>query len=226
MTIEFQDVLQANVVLPGVGLLSQPNQQDEFAGSVGGELVKEVMSPPPPFLANPASGQETGLLLKLPRNRIQLLLTPARSSIEREYPAVIEDLDRLAEVASRAIELTSLEGQSPLAYGFNIELVYRPMVAQSSERYLAKRLFRHQQYGIKEWALAGGGGKLSFEGADARWNFTVEPRANDPSGRKVFLSLNLHKDRQEVPSREEIVASLRDIWNRSRTFAIQLDASA
>ena len=225
MAVDFQDVLKANLVLVGVVLLSEQDQQDEFAASMETEIAKEFIGPPPPFLGGPASGQETGLILNLPRDRIQLMSTPSRSTIERQYPSTFDDLDRLADVAGCAISLTDLSGQSPIAYGFNVQLVYRPTEEKPAERYIAERLFPQQQFCIEDWTLVGGGGNLSFEGNNARWNVTVEPRANDPSGRRVHLSLNLHRNRQVTPSREEISRSLQDIWNRSREFASHLDAS-
>ena len=225
MPIEFQDVLGVNLVLLGVVLLGEPTQQDQFTDSIDAEIVKEFIGTPPPIPGGPPNPQEPGLVLDLPRDRIQLISTPSRSQIQRQYPTGLDDLERVAEVASRAIDLTDLSGQSPRAFGFNIQLAYRPTEDKPAERYIAERLFLRQQFGIEGWTLIGGGGNLSFEGHDARWNITIEPRANDPSGRKVYLSLNLHRDTQEVPSRQDIVVSLQDIWNRSREFVTQLDKS-
>ena len=228
MPIELQDVLKTNVVLLGVVLLGEQQQRDKFAELVGTEITSEVLIsgsiPPRPTIGSPANVPETGLVLSLHRDRVQLVSAPSRSSIERQYPT-FDDLERLAEVAGYAIDLTDLGEQTPIAFGFNVDLIYRQTEEKSSERYIAERLFPHQRFGIEEWTLVGGGGKLSFEGNGARWNFTVEPRANDPSGRRVYLSLNLHRDRQHVPNREEILVSLQEIWDRSRDFATQFDTS-
>ena len=216
------------MVLVGVVLLSEQHQRDRFADLIDTEISTEMLVgssvPPRPTIGSPVNVGETGLKLDLDRDRIQLVSVPSRSSIERQFPT-FGDLERLADVAGYAIDLTDLQGQTPVAFGFNIELVYRQTEEKPAERYIAERLFFHQRLGIEEWTLVGGGGKLSFEGNDARWNFTVEPRANDPSGQRVYLSLNLHRDRQQVPDREEILVSLQEIWNRSQEFAIQLDKS-
>ena len=235
MPIELEDVLKANVVLLGVALLGEQHQRDKFAGLVGTEIISETLIssemlisgavPLRPTIGSPTNVAETGLVLNLHRDRIQLISAPSRTSIERQYPT-FDDLERLAEVGGYAIDLTDLRGQTPIVFGFNIEAVYRQTEETPSERYLAERLFSHRRFGIEEWSLVGGGGKLSFEGNDGRWTFTVEPRGNDPSGRRVYLSLNLHRDRQQAPNREGILISLQEMWRRSQDFATQLDASA
>lgn len=228
MPIEFEDVLKANVVMVGVVLLGDQQQREKFVDLVETEVISEMLVggsiPPQPTVGTPANAAETGLVLRLRRDRIQVVSAASRTLLERQYPT-FEDLKRLAEIAGHAIDLTDLEGQAPTAFGFNIELVYRQSEDKSSEKYIAERLFSHQRFGIEEWILVGGGGKLSFEANGARWNFTVEPRANDVSARRVYLSLNLHRDRQHVPNREEILSSLQEVWERSRDFAIQLDGS-
>ena len=229
MSIEFQDVLKASVVLAGVVLLGDQHQRDNFADLVDTEIMSETVvtgpATPAALPGIPASATETGFVMTLPKDRIQLVSGASRTSIDRQYPT-LEDLERLAKVAGHAIEVTNLEGQVPIAYGFNIELIYRQTEEKPSEQYIAERLFPNHQFGIEDWTLVGGGGKLSFEGNDARWNFAVEPRANDASGRRVFLSLNLHRNKQQIPNSDEILDSLHEIWKRSHDFAKQLDKSS
>ena len=223
MPIDIQDVLKVNVVLAGTSLLSEPHQQEAFANWTDTEVVKSVGVGPLPVPALIGNFPENEFTFTLPRDRIELVSQQAQSAVEREYPTTIGDLDRLVEVTSQAIDLTGPSEQSPDAYGFNIQLVYLPTVEEPSGKYLAKRLFR--QFDLAGWALTGGSGQLSFTTDGTQYNFIVESRGKDPMNRKVFLSLNLHKDRQEMPSRNDIEVSLRDIWVRSEQFANQLDAS-
>ena len=225
MAIEFQEVLNTGVVLAGVALLGEEQQRDKFADAVQSETHWElIVQEPQPGIGGPTNVGETGVALHLLKDRIRLISTSSRASIDRQYP-LLDDLVRLAEVAGHAIDHTSFEGQTLIAIGFNIQLIYRPSEETPSERYIADRLFSHRCFANEEWALVGGGGKLSFEGQGARWNFTVEPRANDSSSRRIFLSLNMHRDTQQIPNREEILSSLQEVWNRSRDFAVQLDTS-
>ena len=228
MSIEFQDVPKVSIVLAGIVLLGEEQQRADFADLVDTEITSEMVIsgpvPPSPTPGSPVNVAEAGMVLTLHRDRIQIVSAPSRTAIERQYPTN-SDLERLADVAEHAIQATDLQGQQQVAYGFNIELIYRQDEEVPSERYIAERLYSNRQFAIEDWPLVGGGGKLSFEGNNARWNFTVEPRANDASGRRVYLSLNLHRDSQKVPGRDEILSSIREIWERSRNFAIHLDES-
>lgn len=224
MPINIQDILKINIVLGGVRLLPEPHQHDAFIASIDTDVVarQPVMALPAGF---PGGFQEADeLTFALPKDRIELSCQPSQSVAEREYPATIDDLDRLAEITSQAIALTEPTGQTPVAYGFNIQMVYLTSAEEPSGEYLAKRLFR--QLDLGKWSLTGGSGHLSFRASsDALYNFTVEPRFKDPVSQKVFLSLNLHKDRPEMPDQDELVISLRDIWVRCQQFATQLDGS-
>ena len=229
MPIKIPDVLKTGVVLAGVVLLGESGQRDKFAELVATETISEMLIPTPgapPSIASPSTVGETGLVIDLHKDRIQLVSTPLplRTSIERQYPSP-DDLERLADVANYAIQVTDLKGQVPTAVGFNIDLVYRQTEDKASETYIGERLFSNERLGIKDWTMVGGGGKISFEGNGARWNFTVEPRANDTSHRNVYLSLNRHKDGQQVPNRDDILLVLQEVWKRSHEFASQLDTS-
>ena len=225
MPIEFQDVLKTNLVLVGARLLNEQFERDTFVSMVGTDVDVEpiIQSPvlPLPVVGNPTSA-EAGLSLVLRRDRIRVDSLPARTHIEQEYPQR-EGLERLADLVWLAIDLTNMETQALTAFGFNIERVYRCAGEESSEMYLAKRLIPHLQGSLEGLTLAGGACKLSFASDGAQWNFVVEPRANDPTNRKVFLSLNLHRGRPQAPSREEIHDSFHQIWDRSEELAARLD---
>lgn len=228
MPIEFQEVLKANVVMAGVALLGEEDQRAQFISLVETEAVSEVLIGGPipggAVVVSPPTLSETGLVITLPRDRIKLMSVQSRTAIERDYPST-DDLERLAEVTWHAIESMGSSGTQPTAFGFNIELIYHPEEIKTSAKYVAELLFSNKSFNIEGWNLVGGGGKLTFEGNGALWNFTLEPRANDQSGRRVFLSLNLHRNEQRFPNREEIVRSLNEIWEHSRTFATLLDTS-
>ena len=225
MPIEFQDVLKTTLVLVGARLLNEQVERDAFVSTVGTDVDVEpiIQGPvlPLPVGGNPTSA-EAGLSLVLRRDRIRVDSLPARTHIEQEYPQR-EGLEPLTDLMGLAIELTNMETQALTAFGFNIERVYRHAGEESSEMYLAKRLVPHLQGSLEGLTLASGACKISFASDGARWNFVVEPRANDPTNRKVFLSLNLHRSRPQAPSREEVRDSLHQIWDWSEEFARQLD---
>ena len=228
MPIESQDMLKINIVLVGVALLAEQEQQDSFANAVGTEMDLETIVSgrlfPLPGIGGPAGG-ETGWSMRLRRDRIRIDSLSSRTTIEKEYPES-DNLERLADITGRAISLTDLEGQALTAFGFNVESVYRPASDESSAEYLAKRLFPNQQGAIDGCVMTGGAGQLTFEGGGAKWTITMGPRANDPSGRRVFLGFNLHRDSEQMPDQQEILRSLEQVWKCSLDFAAQLDAKA
>lgn len=218
MPIEFLDALRANIVLVGITLLGEQPRRDIFAEMVDTEIdLQQVASG-----ILPLAPGETGLSIQLRKDHIRIDSLPSRTVIEKEYPA-FDDLERLAEIAGYAISLTNLEEQTLTAFGFNLDLVYRPGGEESAASYLAERLFPHQGSALEGCALVAGVGRLVFKGADGQWMFTIEPRGNDPSARRVFLGLNLHKDEPRIPSQEEILGSLQQAWRHLRDFATQLD---
>ena len=219
MSVTIQDVLKANVVLVGVGLLNYPDEVERFRSAVDTDVSVTGSG----FILDAQSSiAQPGRTLNLNRDRIVLELSQVRSSIEREYPSE-EDLGRLAEVARHAISATELEGTSPRAFGYNIELIYDQDSGQSAFSYLAERLFTDNLFLDLGWQLSGGTGKLMFDMDGKRCNVTVEPRFNDVAATKVFFSLNLHHDEQRIPNGDEIKDSLREIWDQAHIFANHLD---
>ena len=228
MPITFGDVLKANIVLLGVALLGEQRQRDKFIGAMSTEVdITPVIggSLSPLSVIGAPIGGETGLTMHLRKDHIRIDSLPSRTLIEKEYPT-LDDLNRLADIVSDAISLTDTENQALTAFGFNMDIVYLPEGGEPAAKYLAERLFPHQRSAVEGCVLTGGIGRLSYEGGDTKWNFIVEPRGNDPSGQRVFLSLNLHRDRQQLPDRVEILESLRETWNRLQDYANQLDREA
>ena len=71
----------------------------------------------------------------------------------------------------------------------------------------------------------GGTGRLVFDGDGAQWTVAVEPRFNDETAKRIFLSLNLHRVEQRLPSTSEVETSFREVWNQAHSFATRLDES-
>ena len=222
MAATLLDVVTANLVLVGVGLLNQQAEIDKFTGEINSEARLELG-----LVANIPSGlTEPSRTLRLNRERISLELSSARSTIAREYPSPGgEDLDHLAEVAALAISCTDLTEQNLQSFGYNIETVFDQDTGQPSIRYLGERLFGPAKLGDGAWNFIGGTGSLVFGGQDGRRTFGVETRFGDQTTTRVFLRLNLHKDEQSLPSESQMKDSLRQIWREAEAFMGQLDRS-
>lgn len=222
MTIALQDVLKTNIVLAGVQLLKEPHQRDAFADAVGEEVEPEIILSGA-ALSLPLVSPESGFAIPLRKERTRVESLPSRTIIEQSYP-VLESLERLAEVAAHAINLTNQDDPQTLtAFGINTDMVYRHSEEMPSEQYVAEKLFPHQRFFFDDLSLAFGLGRFSYTSEDTQWNFGLEPRANDSTSRKVFMSLNLHVDRQQAPDQEEILGLFRQAWDRSWDLAKRLD---
>lgn len=220
MAINIQDVVSANLVLVGIGLLNTPEELEDFREGID---ATEIVSRSSLALTGPLSDNaETGRTFALERERIVLEISSSRSSIERAYP-LKGDLERLANVAGHAIAKTDLQGKSPRAFGFNLELVYDQTSEWPSVRYLAERLFSGVPPGNEGWQLFGGMGRLIFKDGDKFWTVKLEPRFNEHDTTKILLSINLHRNEQRLPDKGEIRDSLCETWDQAHEFAVRLD---
>ncbi len=227
MSVQIQDILTANLVLLDLPLLTEQSERNAFADAVISEITTERVVPgptPPPMPEIPPNLPEQGLVLNLNKDRIAILTSSNRTAIERQYPQYT-DLDRLAEVAGHAFRFTNLGERVPSSFGYNIDLVYAHSSSLPSRSYLAERLYAGKIFGSEGWNLVGGTGRLFFEEAGAQWVATIEPRANDTTGKRVFLSLNLHRSDRRLPSQPEILYSLQHVWGHALAFVDRLDES-
>lgn len=220
MAVEVQDVLKANFVLVGVGLVTKPEELDAFRDAVD----TEVEIGPNLFLGGSLPSIEAGGTVTLNRDRIVLNLSSSGSTIAREYPSR-DDLARLAEVAGYAIAETDLGDRLPRAFGYNIELVYDQDSGLSAVQYLGDRLFAAEISGHEGWQLIGGAGRLIFDEGGKPRNITIEPRFDDRAPTKIFMSLNVHENEQRLPNEDEIRNSLEETWRQAHEFVERLDES-
>ena len=219
MAIIFKDVLKAELALVGLGLLNNSQEFEGFRSRAQTDVVNSGQTITIEALTNVA---ESGRSFSLNRDRIVLDISPSRASIRRDYPSE-QDLGRLAEVASLAIEQSSSGRENLRAFGYNIDLVYDQDSTTPASQYLAERLFSEELPRRGEWNLVGGSGKLTYSEGENQWQITVEPRFNEPNTSRVFLTLNLHKEKQVPPSESEIKESLMEAWAQAHDFAVLLD---
>ena len=220
MTVTGQEVLKASFVLVGAHLLGTPEQLQAFQNAIDTDVASSGFSL---NIGATANAQEAVHVLTVNRDRITLDLSPARSSITREYPTK-EELGRLAEIAGLAVANSGTELR-PQAFGYNVELVYLQDSELPASQYIAQRLFASDLPAVAESTVSGGAGTLSFVDGTTNWNFTIEPRFRDGKTEKVFLSLNMHREEKRMPSEHEIKDSLRRTWEEAMAFARRFDES-
>ncbi len=219
MAVTIQDVVKANLVMVGVRLLSKPEDFEGFKRSVG----TDVQIAGAGLIADiPAGITEPGHTFALNRDRITLELSRSRSTISRDYP-LRDDLRRLAEVAWQAIDNSSLAGAQPQAFGFNIEMIFDQDSQAPAFGYLSSRLFNVEPLGNEGWQFVGGAGRLIFDDSGRHWTISLEPRFNDKTESRVFLSANLHVGEQPLPDEVGIRTSLEKVWDNIHEFVQRLD---
>ena len=219
MSTEVQDILKVNIVFVGVQLLKNPEKVKAFSDAIGTEAI---VSETGLVLGLSPKGPEPGLRLSLHRERITIDNIGDRTVIEREYPDH-DDLPRLTEVAGFALNHSDLVGQATTTYGYNIEMVYDQLSQTPSFQYLGERLFGKSDFNVGDWRFIGGAGWLAFDSEDGSWQIKLEPRFNDMETSKVFMSLNMHKAEQRVPSTADFQNDLGRVWNQAHDFVQCLD---
>ena len=223
MTVTVQDMLKSDLVLVGVELLKSPTEANRFR-----ELVKADVRMGTGLATNEASGETHPMRsFNLNRDRIILNSLPDRSSLVKEYPSLDTpqgEWDRMAEVATYAIESTGEENRIPRAYGYNCEWVFEIDDQETAAGFLGSCPL-NQDTPVKEgWGLIGGGATLMFNDGSRRWTFQAQPRPNgDPESKRIFLGLNLHIDEPRTPSQDEIRLSLAEIYEAADDFMKRLN---
>ena len=213
------EVIKANLVLVGIRLLGTPDDIESFRRSVGTDVQLSGVG----MGVNIQTGiAEPGFSLTLSRDRITLESSSSRSTIFRDYPSR-ENIPTLASVAWQAIGNTSIGEQKLRSFGFNVELIFDQKSQATAFEYLSRRLFDVESLGNEGWQFVGGAGRIVFSDGDRRWTLSLEPRFNDAAETRVFLSVNLHKDEQVLPSEDEIRKSLEEVWDEVHDFVQRLD---
>lgn len=221
MAISSAEILNINLVLVGVELIKTPDEINEFRNAVGVDVVIAeagfAIGAPIGVPVNLAGGSR---ILSLDKDRITIDVSAQRSTIKRDYPLSIGEIERLAEVATFAISTTESQ---PKAFGYNIEMVYEQDSGMPASQYLSERLFADDVPKIEDGNVLGGSGRLAFAGNGKTWRVGIEPRFNNEMDKRVFLTLNMHIDHNRFPAREEIMSSMREIEENAKSFASCLD---
>ena len=220
MAVGNMDVLQVNLTLVGADLVNDVGAVPKFHQAVLAEITTNEAEVGPGL---------RGRRLELKRDRITIVGDSSRSVVTREYPAKV-DLERFAQVASAAIGSTDLTGQTLTTYGYNIDVAYDLDPAEPAIKYLVDRCFARDIFQNWDRAPLGGYGRVLYEKGGFHWTVVFEPRGLDLNSARVFLNFNLVDTRKQVdpvsfPMEEEILDSVRLLWEEAHDFITQLDGS-
>ena len=213
--MKFEEVLEVNLVLAGISLLNTTEEASAFRRGVRAEVrASEAVS----------GSEMIHRSYMMSRDRVVVTVTPDRSIIARVFPS-LEALERLAEIASIAIDKTDLADQELLAMGYNIDFVYEPSQTEPAIRYLATRLFSGNLFEGGERQLVGGAGRLYFDKGSQHWQAVLEPRLNHEATPRIFVSLNLSIEEPSLPTKAVIKDSLKSLWAEAQDLVNQIHRS-
>ena len=220
MSVGNVDVLQVNLVLVDADLVNDAEAVSKFYQAVLEEITTGEGDVAPGL---------RGRRHEIRKDRITVVWDASMSVIAREYPRQA-DLERFAHVASAAISSTDLTGQILTTYGYNIDIVYDVDPPQAAVQYLGDRVFVQDIFHNRDRRLLGGFGRVSYAKNDLHWNAIFEPRGLDLNAVRIFFSLNmmdLNNQEGDVlfPTKEEILDSVRLLWEEAHDFVNQLDGS-
>ena len=217
MAISNADVLLVNLILVGADLVNDAEAVSAFHQEVLAEIATTEGDIGPGL---------RGRYHEIKKDRITVTWDTTRSVVAREYPGRV-DLERFAQVAGAAIRSTDPTGQALAAYGYNIEVVYDVDPSEAAVKYLADRILVQDLFQSGGRELLGGFVRVFFEKNGFHWQAALEPRGLDINTSRVFLSLNMRSSDDEVsfPTEEEILHSVRLLWEEVHDFMNQLDGS-
>ncbi len=211
MPIEINEVTTANLVLVNFEALNTERGLIRFA-----QGVKAFVS----------TGQQLDMALSLDiqSERISVVRRlEGNTIIKRDYPASLDDLDRLAEVAELVIANTYTQQELHI-FGFNIEASCTQSSGIPSTRYLAERFFDLRELsdgGLRDFGSTSW--DLEFSDDDARWRITVRRLENVLDAPNLFVTLNRHHQSQALPDKQAIKEMLRETWNGIPKFIEKLE---
>ena len=220
MSIALEDVLDVNFVVAGVRMLQELDHRERFAQRVGADVDTDLISDPVmplPGLTPSIITPSTEFQLSLQKERIVVSVT-SNTTVRRRY-SDYNGLERLAKVAHLAIECSEMPFAPVQAYGCNVTAVYSQDESDSSSDFVATKLFPGKLAQLGDTPIRGGSGQVIYQEGERTWAFRVEPRANDVSGRRIYMNLNLHVDKQLMPSEDAIWKNLQLAWRSTELFA-------
>lgn len=217
------DILSASIVFAGADLMNKPNSRENLANAVNaGILTEEVGIPIPSGAGAPPSVRR----YTLQRDRISVEASAVRTSVQKDFPSnpPAQDFERLAQVTISVFDNTDFSEQSVSAYGYNIVMEYDPGWSNPAIEYLGRHVFSPDLFARGDWRQTGGYGSLMFEEPSGRrWTFVMEPRPRDDhESRKLYMTVNLHISRSDLPGMESITSALNESLDRSVFLVNQL----
>ena len=222
MAANLREIVNFSLVIVNLDLLNSDDAMRGFQQAVDADIRHGGG-----VSIDAATGQtQQARTLHLDRDRINLNLSSARSSITREFPAVenlAADADRFAHVVNYALTAgNSLDGARH-EFGYNAEMVFDQDYSPTAFEYLGERLLRRERVVPANRQFLGGTCRMIVRDELGQWTYSFEPRFNDPQTPRVFINVNLHNVERPLPNRTQVVDAIVQIVEGVQDLMNRLD---
>ena len=220
MAANLREIVNFSLVLINLELLNSDDAMLGFQSAVDADIRHGGG-----VSIDAATGQtQQARILHLDRDRINLNLSPARSSVTREFPAVDNlevDAGRFAQVVNYALIAGHSLNGARHDFGYNAEMVFDQDYSPTAFEFLGERLLRHERVVPSHRQFLGGACRMVVLDDLGQWTYNFEPRFNDPQTQRVFINVNLHNEQRPLPNGTQvadaivqIVEGVKDLMNR------------
>lgn len=222
MTVTMREIISVNLVVLNLDLLTTNDAVRQFQTKAdvdirqSGSLDIDVLS-----------GQSNqARTLHLDRDRINLQLSAARSTITKQFPAIDNwdnEVSRFAEVVDHAVSIGHDPGSGRYDFGYNAEIVFDQDNHPTAFFFLGDRLIKQENLNLAGRQFLGGACRLFMRDDHQRqWTYNLEPRFNDAQASRVFASVNLHHTQRPLPRIAETISAIKQIVTGTKDLMAHL----
>ncbi|MDE2786382.1 MAG: hypothetical protein OXL37_06930 [Chloroflexota bacterium] len=220
MASNLREIINFSLVIVNLELLASEGSFQGFQSAVDADIRHGGG-----VSIDAATGQtQQARILHLDRDRVNLNLSPARSSVTKEFPAVdglAAEAARFAQIVNSALLAGNDLGGALYDFGYNAEMVFDQDSNPTAFEFLGERLLRKERVAPPNRQFLGGACRMIIRDELGQWTYNLEPRFNDPQTPRVFVNVNLHNEQRPLPQGTavadavvQLVGGVRDLMGR------------
>lgn len=219
MATNLREIINFSLVILNLELLTSDDQVRDFRNALDGDV-----RPGGGVSIDAATGRtQQARTLHLDRDRININLSPSRSSITREFPSVdnlTADAERFAHIVDSALTPRHSLEHARFDFGYNAEMVFDQDHSPTALEFLGQQLLRTERIALPNRRFVGGACRLIIADALGQWTYNLEPRFDDLRTSRLFINVNLHNAERPLPQSAQIaeailqtVSGVQDLMN-------------
>jgi hypothetical protein len=220
MAANLREIVNFSLVIVNLELLNSDDAMRGFQNAVDADIRHGGG-----VSIDAATGQtQQARILHLDRDRINLNLSSARSSVTRDFPVVdnlAAEAGRFAQVVNYALIAGNSLNGARHDFGYNAEMVFDQNYNPTAFEFIGERLLRRERVAPPNRQFLGGACRMVVLDEMGQWTYNFEPRFNDPQTPRVFINVNLHNAQRPLPRGTQvaeaivrIVEGVQDLMNR------------